>query len=87
MTMQDFARLNDNEKLQILIRQSRLCGEQDLPDARMYMYIYGTFYVTVTYAKGTDELVSIRPFVRMSRRDVTRWKINTSAPIRRARRI
>lgn len=63
MTIEQFAELNEMEKLCAIMQYGRLITQKLEPDARIFLYRMQSFYVTVCYCISTDQLTEINAFV------------------------
>lgn len=65
MTIQQFNRLNETEKIVAIVEYGRLFAQSLEEKCRVFLYRVGSFYVTTSYRTETDDLEEISSFTRV----------------------
>ena len=65
MTIQQFNKLNETEKIVAIMEYGRLFAQSLEEKCRVFLYKVGSFYVTTSYRTETDDLEEINSFSRV----------------------
>jgi len=65
MTIQQFNKLNETEKIVAIMEYGRLVAQNIEEKCRVFLYRLGSFYVTTSYGTETDDLEEINSFSRV----------------------
>ena len=65
MTIQQFNKLNETEKIVAIVEYGRLFAQSIEEKYRVFLYKLGSFYVTTSYRTETDDLEEINSFSRV----------------------
>jgi len=65
MTIQQFNKLNETEKIVAIMEYGRLVAQNIEEKCRVFLYRLGSFYVTTSYRTETDDLEEINSFSRV----------------------
>ncbi|MBC7829242.1 MAG: hypothetical protein H7122_15945 [Chitinophagaceae bacterium] len=84
MTIQQFNRLNETEKIVAIMECGRLFAQSLEEKCRVFLYRIGSFYVTASYRTENDDLQEINSFMRVDESASCRRIIVTIHPAGRA---
>lgn len=65
MTIQQFNRLSETDKIVAIVEDGRLFAQSLEDKFRVFLYRLGSFYVTATYKTENDDLAEINSFSRV----------------------
>ena len=65
MTIQQFNKLNETEKIVAIMEYGMLFAQSVEDKCRVFLYKIGSFYVTTTYRSDNDDLEEINSFARV----------------------
>lgn len=68
MTFESFGRMREIDQLNVLITEAYPIGESTDLQHHLFLYMVNDFYVTVTYCRRTEKLLSIRQFTHYGRK-------------------